>query len=269
MTIEEMQERKKELGFSYEKLSELSGVPVGTVQKILGGITKTPRYETRMALEAALRTSSYLYTDDVEKAAMVREAVAVYGRKKQGEYTLDDYYALPEDQRVELIDGVFYEMLAPRSVHQLLCGEIFHRLMMHIRENKGKCIPLISPIDVQLDCDDRTMVEPDVVVLCDRNKLTEKVIYGAPDFVVEILSPSTRRKDISTKLMKYTQAGVREYWVVDPDKKKVVVYDIEHEELPVIYNFEDKVPVRIMGGDCRIDFAEIYDQISFMYEQDR
>lgn len=105
----------------------------------------------------------------------------------------------------------------------------------------------------------------DILITCDRDKLHERVVYGAPDFVVEILSPSTRKKDVFLKLHKYENAGVREYWIVDPDKKRILVYDFNADEWPTIYSFQDKIPVRIFGGDCVIDFAEIDEYISFLY----
>lgn len=89
----------------------------------------------------------------------------------------------------------------------------------------------------------------------------------APDFIIEILSESTRKKDSYLKLMKYQKAGVREYWLVDPDKKKVIVYDLEKVEIPVIYGFTDQVPVRIFDGKCVVDFSLIYENIKFIYEQ--
>lgn len=187
--------------------------------------------------------------------------------KRQGEYTLEDYYAMPEEQRVELIDGVIYDMAAPTYLHQILSGEIFIRLKEYIRKAGGLCVPVCSPIDVQLDCDGRTIVQPDVIVLCDREKAEVTKVHGAPDFVAEIVSKSTRRKDLYLKLMKYEQAGVREYWIVDPDKKRVIVYDFEHGECPVVYNFQDMVPVQIFGGQCRVDFSEIYEYVRFLYDK--
>ena len=155
---------------------------------------------------------------------MVREPAldleVIPKEKKQGEYTLEDYYALPEDRRVELIDGVIYDMTAPAWSHQDIAGEIFYQLKKYKEENQLRCSPGIAPIDVQLDRDNRTMVQPDVVIVCDRDKITNKVIYGAPDFVLEILSSSTRRKDMFVKAQKYCNAGVKEYWMVDPEKRK-------------------------------------------------
>ena len=134
--------------------------------------------------------------------------------------------------------------------------------------NGGECLPMIAPMDVQLDCDDRTMVEPDVLIVCDREKIINRCVYGAPDFIIEILSKSTKKKDSVIKLNKYLNAGVREYWMIDPDKQKVIVYDFEHDEYPVIYGFDAKVPVGIWNGELEIDFAEVYDHVKFLYERE-
>ncbi len=256
MTIQEMNERKKELGYSYEKLSELSGVPVGTVQKVLGGITKTPRYDTLYALEKVL--SPYQPT-------MVRDNAAVYGEKKQGEYTIEDYFALPEERRVELIDGVIYDMASPTLIHQTISMEICARLREHIRKKKGKCIPGVAPWDVQLDCDNKTMVQPDVYVICDKSKIQNGRLFGAPDFIVEVLSPSTAKKDTGIKTAKYAAAGVREYWIVDSRRERIVVYILNEEGYYDIslYTFYDEIPVYIFNNECKIDFQEISDYIEY------
>lgn len=258
MTIQEMKERKKELGYTYAQISELSGVPLGTVQKVFNGATSSPRYETLQALERLLGGSGDAY---------IREAQSIYAMKQQGEYTLEDYYEIPDDIRVELIDGVFYNMTAPTSPHQLIAGFIYAKLLGHVMGNKGTCLPMISPLDIQLDCDDKTMVQPDVIIVCDRDKIINRCVYGAPDFVIEVLSKSTRKKDMVTKLNKYMNAGVREYWMIDPINKKVIVYDFEHEEYPVIYGFDAKIPVQIWDGECVIDFQEVYEHIRFLYER--
>ena len=188
--------------------------------------------------------------------------------KAQGEYTLADYYALPDDRRVELIDGVIYDMSSPESIHQILITSIWKDLFNYISDRKGNCLPMIAPLDVQLDRDDRTMVQPDVLVVCDRSKVVRRCVYGAPDFVVEILSPSTWEKDMYVKLGKYESAGVREYWIVDPKKKRVLVYDFEHTDFPALYTFTDQIPVGIFDGECRVDFASIYEYVRFLYERE-
>ena len=306
MTIEEMRQRKTELAYTNEMIAQKSGVPLSTVQKVFAGITAHPRYETLRALERALtegqgkdgqpwdrdsdRRFRYLTSSDSgdfgqrdtgrmayssEDAAynisdpaptMLREESAVYQAKRQGEYTLEDYYALPEDVRAELIDGEIFIMEAPTSIHQAIITEIWGTLRAYIRSQNGTCMPFASPLDVQLDCDDRTMLQPDVLVICDRSKVIKRCIYGAPDLAIEILSPSTRSKDMFLKLNKYKNAGVKEYWMVDPDKKQIIVYDFQHDDNVSIYGFEDRVPVGIFDGQCSVDFREIYDYIGFLYE---
>ena len=267
MTIQEMNEKKRELGYSYEQIALLSGIPLSTVQKVLGGVTKAPRYETLKALEEVFKEVDWNFDFmEGEYASMLKEASPYGVQKKQGEYTLEDYFALPDEQRVELIDGVFYDMANPTGIHQVLGGELYALFREYIRKNKGDCVPIMSPIDVQLDCDDRTMVQPDVLILCDRKKLVKKGgIYGAPDFIVEVLSPSTKKKDMVKKNQKYMDAGVKEYWMVDPDKKRVTVYLYEDPEVVHMYTFDDEVPVGIFNGECKINFAEIYEYMEFMY----
>ena len=260
MTIQDMNERKKELGYSYEKIAELSGVPVGTVQKVLGGITKTPRYDTLYALERVLNPYQPM---------MLRESVAVYGEKRQGEYTVEDYFALPDEDRVELIDGVLYNLAAPTTIHQVIAGKIYAKLDSFITSKKGQCVPIMSPVDVQLDCDDKTMVQPDVIVVCDRDKFHKGAVYGTPDFVVEVLSPSTSKKDTGIKVAKYANAGVREYWIVDQRKECIIKYSMnEYDYYGVtIYSFDDEVPVFIFQDECKIDFQEIKTYIDFLKEK--
>ena len=257
MTIQEMIERKKELGYSYAQIADLSGLPVGTVQKVLGGITESPRYDTLVALEKVLGK---------EKTFMVSEPAFQYQAKRQGEYTLDDYYQIPDDQRVELIDGVIYDMAAPTSIHQIIAGYLHAQLLSYVSSKKGKCMPMISPLDVQLNCDNKTMVQPDVVVVCDRDKIIRRCVYGAPDLVVEVLSPYTRKKDMTLKMHKYEDAGVKEYWLIDPDKKKIIVYDFINDDYS-IYGFDSIIPVAIWGGDCQVDFNVILEAIEFLYEK--
>ena len=259
MTLEEMRAKKKELGYSYGHIADYSGVPLSTVQKVFSGATESPRYNTLRAIEKVLLEPTQMN---------VREAAIEYGRpiqKKQGEYTVSDYYAWPEDERVELIDGVIYDMGAPYLDHQDIVGEIFLALKSHVKKNKGKCRVNMAPVDVQLDCDEKTMVQPDVLVVCKRERLNVKNVYGAPDMVVEVLSKSTRKKDMSIKLHKYSNAGVREYWIVDPKHKKVIVYDLENDMDITIYTFEDKVPVKIFQNECMVDFKEINDYVEELF----
>ena len=194
MTVEEMKRQKRMLGYTYDKIAELSGVPLGTVQKIFSGVTESPRYDTLQALEKAFKS---------QEGDRIEEAAAMYRARQQGNYIIEDYYALPEDRRAELIDGIIYDMSSPTSVHQLIGAEIWEQLKSYIRNSKGKCVPMLAPLDVQLDCDDRTMVQPDVLVVCDRERIHMNCVYGAPDFIVEIMSKTTRKKDSILKLMNF------------------------------------------------------------------
>ncbi len=251
MTIQEMREVKERCGYSNARLSELSGVPEATIQKILSGATRNPRYDTLTALEKALRSDS----DSVFK-----EEAAEYGIRppytRQGTYTAADRDTLPEDIRTELIDGVLYDMASPTPRHQIFGGDIYYQIMNYIRSKGGSCIPFTAPLDVRLDSDDRTVVQPDVFILCDPSKLKNGWIHGAPDFVLEVLSPSTRKKDMYLKLAKYENAGVREYWMIDLKTERVLVYFFEDDsKCPVIYGLEDRIPVNIYSGELEIDLA--------------
>jgi len=264
MTLEEMKERKRQLGYTNEQIADWSNVPLSTVQKVFSGATQAPRYETLRAIERVL-------TDrQAEASLMVREAAYRYGgpiEKRQGEYTVADYYAWPEDERIELIDGVIYDMASPLWIHQQLVGEIFVALREHVKKNKGKCKVVVAPMDVQLDCDNKTMVQPDVMVICQRERISNKNLFGAPDLVVEVLSKNTRKKDMTIKLNKYANAGVREYWIVDPERERVVLYDLEHDLEIALYTFENEVPVRIFGNECVINMKEIKDYIGELSEE--
>ena len=266
MRIEKIKQQAKDLGLSYKKLSEISGVPLSTIQKVLSGATASPRYETIRALEEALfRLSPLPETGYDSPDALVSEAAASYGaqkkspsEKKPGEYTLEDYLALPEERRVELIDGVFYDMAAPTGYHQFLAGEIYHTLLSQAKSQQTDCRPFISPLDVQLDCDDKTIVQPDVFGTCDSSRFRDGRYYGAPDLILEVLSPSTRKKDIVIKGAKYANAGVKEYWIIDLKEKRIMVSVFEEDIIHRIYGMEDTIPVHISDGAFQVNFGEIY-----------
>lgn len=250
MNLEKMKQRKKELHLTNQELAERSGVPLGTVNKIFSGATKSPKYDTLLALETVL--GMYFYHDgDGPYISMVREEVPSYGEK----YTIEDYYALPEKVRAELIDGQFYYMAAPGRIHQEILGELHYYVKDYIRKKKGKCRVYAAPFDVRLDKDDRTVVQPDLSVVCHTELLDERGMKGAPDFVAEVISESTGKKDYTLKLRKYWNAGVKEYWVIDPLKKKIVTYQFQGEDMDIkLYGFMDKVPVGIYE-DLVIDFG--------------
>lgn len=172
-------------------------------------------------------------------------------------YTIDDIYALPDGERAELIDGNIYYMAPPSTKHQRITGKLFNIISNHISSKGGECEPFITPFSVFLNENDKTYVEPDISVICDKNKLTDKGCKGAPDWIIEIVSPSSKRMDYMTKLFKYRSASVREYWIVDPDKNRIMVYYFEIEEGSMEeYTLADKVKVNIYE-DFEIDFSMI------------
>lgn len=162
-------------------------------------------------------------------------------------YTIEYIYALPDGERAELIDGQIYYMAPPNTRHQRMLNYINTEINMYIRKNNGECEVFPAPFAVFLNDDDMNYVEPDISVICDKNKISDKGCQGAPDWVIEIISPSSRAMDYFTKLFQYQKSGVREYWIVDPIKQRITVYFFE-KELVEEYSFGEEVPVGIYEG---------------------
>lgn len=167
--------------------------------------------------------------------------------KKEQIYTVDDIYALPEGERAELIDGKIYYMAPPNRVHQDIIFSLSRKIADYIDSKNGGCKVYLAPFAVFLNEDDKNYVEPDISIICDPNKLNDKGCVGAPDWIVEIVSPSSKQTDYYKKLFKYRTAGVREYWVADPDRKIVTVYNFEHDTMEE-YPFGEEVPAGIYEG---------------------
>ena len=312
MTLDEMRARKKELGYSYEKIAELSGVPRGTVQKVLGGFTDNPRQKTIEALTRVLayadaiteasgtasgavfgeasgtafkETSESAFTEVIEGgkagetgfvihdsdphydnadnpdaagtrkgALIVRNPGISYAVQKK-QYTIDDIYALPDGVRAELVDGQIYYMASPSMTHQNIVGEMFLSIAYYIRAHGGPCKVCLSPFGVYLNGDDSIYLEPDLAVVCDPSRLEERGLAGAPDWVVEVSSPSSRRMDYLIKPFKYRAAGVKEYWIIHPRKRIVFVYVYGEQEDVNVYSFEDAIPCSLYP-DLKIRLAD-------------
>ncbi len=175
---------------------------------------------------------------------------------EENSHTIEDIYALPEGERAELIDGRIYMMAPPNTGHQRILGGLYNAICNYVKAKGGSCEVFPAPFAVFLNQDDRDYVEPDISVICDGDKINEKGCSGAPDWIIEIISPSTRQMDYGIKLFKYRTAGVREYWIVNPLKKTVTVFDFEHEKGTDQYSFEDTVPVCIYE-DLGINISEL------------
>lgn len=238
-------ERKEKMKWTTEQLSARSGVPVGTINKILSGETASPRYDTINALNHAF--------EEAETVTSILREMSGYSAGTESSRTLEDYYRLPGDVRAELIDGAFYYMASPSPAHQQTLTELLFQFSSHVRSHKGDCQIFPAPLDVQLDRDEHTMVQPDFLVVCDREKIQKDRILGAPDFIAEILSPSSKKLDSNIKLLKYFQAGVKEYWLVDPETERIICYFFAETGLmPCIYPFDQDIPVQLYSGELTI-----------------
>lgn len=161
-------------------------------------------------------------------------------------FTIQDIEKLPEGQRAELIDGTIYMQAAPLRIHQRITGRLQYSIFSHIEKSGKPCDVYAAPFAVYLGED---YVEPDISVICDPNKLTEKGCVGAPDWIIEVLSPSTAMNDYVRKLGLYARSGVREYWIIDPENSTVLTYVFSESTLhPSEYSFEDLIPVKISDG---------------------
>lgn len=162
-------------------------------------------------------------------------------------YTIDDIYDLPDGERAELIDGQIYYMAPPSRKHQRITIELGTTINNYIKSNNGLCEVDLAPFAVFLNEDDRNYVEPDISVICGLDKLNDKGCVGAPDWVIEVVSPSSRSMDYYTKLFKYRTAGVREYWIVDHDKNRITVYNFSADTMNE-FSFADDIPVGFYPG---------------------
>lgn len=172
-------------------------------------------------------------------------------------HTEEDYYRTPEDLRVELIDGRFYAQASPGRIHQKILSELYLTIGNYIKANQGSCEIYPAPFAVKLFEHRHTIVEPDISVICDRNKLTDRGCSGAPDWVIEIVSPGNSSHDYVRKLNLYADAGVREYWIVNPMEETVLIYHLEESKFKVrSCTFQDILDVNIFE-DLRIDFSSL------------
>lgn len=172
-------------------------------------------------------------------------------------HTIEDILALPEGERAELIDGEMFMMATPTRRHQKIVGWLHTMIFNHIMRKGGKCEVDLSPFAVFLKNDRWNYVEPDVIVICDREKLDDMGCHGAPDWVLEVVSSSSIAMDYQRKLEAYRSAGVREYWIIDPMKETVTVYDFESGRTePEVYRFTESVKPGTLK-DLELDFGKL------------
>jgi len=169
-------------------------------------------------------------------------------------YTFEEWLNLDHNEKIEMIDGVIYMMSEPSRRHQKVSRELTLELGNFLR---GKtCELYVDPFMVRLNKD--TVVHPDISIICDKNKLNDRGCIGAPDLIIEILSPSNAGHDIFTKYNQYLKAGVKEYWIVDPHKNTITVYILKNDDYNAqLYFDKDILPVNVLP-DCKIDLKIIF-----------
>lgn len=177
-------------------------------------------------------------------------------------YTVDDIIALPDGERAELIDGEMFMMAAPTMTHQDILGWMYISIYNFIKSQKGKCKVMPAPFGIFIKKDEKNYVEPDITVICDRDKLDDQGCHGAPDWAIEIVSPSSVTMDYERKTKLYREAGVREYWIVDSKKENVTVYLFEGEEIKSCteYTFTEIVPSTVIEG-LKLNLNEMMEYI--------
>ena len=171
-------------------------------------------------------------------------------------FNINDIFSLPENRRAELINGQLYDLSPPNRIHQKIISRLHQKIINLIDSHNASCEIYPAPFAVFLNNDDKTYVEPDISVICDVSKLDDRGCNGAPDFVIEVVSPSSRKIDYSLKVSLYSEAGVREYWIVDPAKNHTTVYHFENDTAPVIFPFSQDIPAGIFP-DLHVNINDI------------
>jgi Uma2 family endonuclease len=204
------------------------------------------------------KPKDYPRLEEEETGSVVKEPAIVYGRQNERRYSYADYLMWLDDKRREIIDGIVKLMSAPTTKHAIASSNLEYELMTHIRKHRGKCEVFHAPFDVCLprngetaDHKIHTVVQPDILVICDLSKLDDKRCLGAPDLVVEIQSPSTAQYDLTVKFKAYEAAGVREYWVVFPETRGITVYCLQENgkfDKGTACRFEGKVTSQVLEG---------------------
>jgi len=221
--------------------------------------TRDPEDALDLEVNGALEEDSGVNEEFVKESqvrdSQVREAQPDYNKR----YTYADYLTWDYEDRWELIDGVPYMMAAPNRWHQEFLGNLSLLIGTFL---KGKpCKMYFAPLDVRLNSEtlDNTVVQPDLIVVCDHSILDDAGCKGVPDLAVEILSPSTSHYDKTIKFNTYLKVGLREFWIIDPVKKTLAVNIlVDGSYITHVYTENDIVNVHVLEG-CKIDLAEVFE----------
>ena len=267
MTIEELKARKKQLNLSTKDLAYLAELPLSTVSKIFTGETKNPSYLTIEKLDATLNREEMLvrvhayeqamkqyFLEHPEDAGDQNKFEAIY-RREHSTMTVSELADLGEQKGYQLIDGHMIVAEMAGVLHQRMVRHIGRQIEQFILDNGGDCEVFDVGVNVFLDEDDFTLVIPDIAVVCDSSMINDRGIQGAPDWIVEVVSASTRKIDYHKKLHKYMDSGVREYWIVDIDRQMVTVC-VNGEPMQIhIFSLEQDIPVTIYDKKLLINMV--------------
>jgi len=188
--------------------------------------------------------------------------------KEHREYTYEDYLTWSEDERAEIIDGIVYAQATPSPVHQKIVGNLYFQLHNYFQGKE--CNPFVAPFTVRLPLEsgetdekkNKNIVEPDLSVVCDKSKLDQGGYNGSPTLIIEIVSPSSKKRDYMVKLNKYQRAGVKEYWVITPENETLIRYILNeqgHYDAPETYVLgEDEEIIAKMFPDLVIQIKDIF-----------
>ncbi len=184
--------------------------------------------------------------------------------KEERDYTYVDYLSWPKDERVEIINGTPYLQAAPSRIHQEILSEMHRQIANYLIDKNCKVYP--APFAVILDMEEKgdikNVVEPDITIVCDEEKLDDRGCKGSPDMVVEITSPSTARRDKIEKFNLYEEAGIQEYWIIEPEEKILTVFTLQANQRygrPNLYSEDDHAPVTIFD-DLKINLNTVFSQ---------
>ena len=217
-------------------------------------MTRYPRDKTMNALMQALGMEYYSMGGHME-ASMARERGVYQPGQPERRIPRSAYDALPDELRAELIDGKLYYRTAPTVRHQELLVMLASELMYYMHSHGNGRKVLAAPCNVCLEGDDYTVLQPDLFVVQRKDMLRDgKNCMGAPELIMEIVSPEDSNHDYELKRHKYQSAGVKEYWIIDPAKMRIVVYAEERDALPAIYTFDECVESVLYSGFC-VDFS--------------
>ena len=260
---------RDKLSLTQKQLSERTGITQADISKLERG-EGNPSLDTINRLAEKLEcsfVSDFLPNAKRPPYILPSDRFVPYLKeiKRQGEYRITDMMALPEDIHAELIDGVIYDMAEPTIEHQLLISEMEYLFMDYIKKNKGNC-QVLHNVSVTFKDDDCDYLVPDMTVVCGRDRYDRSGVIDEPDYVLEVVSPSCAKRDYTLKLSKYSEKGVREYWIIDPVRECVVVYCRDEDYMPHIYQVDSCISVNIYEGRLVIDMGAIFENLKHSME---